>query len=68
MGDQMTILDMTRTTFVVYDPPFNGFPYLAVAFVPGNGLPQSTPFLTAAEAEAFNKQAAAVIAQRELKN
>lgn len=48
-------LDQHRYTFVVYDPPKIGFPYLAAAFAPGKDEPAVTPFRTAAEAEAYNK-------------
>jgi len=50
---------------VVYDPPSADLPYLSVIFVPGHEeSPTTTPFRTAAEAEAFNLHMANSIVER----
>ncbi len=40
-------------TFVVYPPPANGLPYLAVAISPDGAASVAKPFATHAEAEAY---------------
>ena len=56
-------MNKSRMIFVVYDPPKPDFPYLSVVFHTDKmDEPMVTPFRTAAEAEAFNTQAAAKVA------
>jgi|HubBroStandDraft_6_1064221.scaffolds.fasta_scaffold1696228_1 hypothetical protein len=50
-------------TFVVYDPPKPGLPFLAVMIMP-NGEVIAVPFNTAAEAEHHNAVRAAQAAQK----
>lgn len=53
---------MSGITFVVYDPPQHGLPYLAVMIAP-NGEVEAVPYATAAEAENHNVQNAAKAAE-----
>lgn len=58
-------MNQSEMIFVVYDPPKAGFPYLSVIFHTDKADdPMVTPFSSAAEAEAFNIQAAAKVATK----
>jgi hypothetical protein len=61
----METSDDNKVRIVIYDPPVEGLPYLSVAFIPGEEIPQAIPFDTAAEAAAFNKHAAAIVMGRD---
>ncbi len=47
-----------QLSYVVYSPPIDGFPFLAVILA-SDGTATARPFNTAEEAAAFNRQMAA---------
>ncbi|WP_185970218.1 MULTISPECIES: hypothetical protein [unclassified Mesorhizobium] len=49
-----------KPAFIVYPPPVNGFPFLAVILKP-DGTATARPFNTAEEASLFNKEAATAL-------